>query len=58
MKVIIVDNAESLDSKTTAIISDWAEKSSLLVILLKVADVPESLEDGIVYVREGEVVTK
>jgi chromosome segregation ATPase len=57
MKVIVVDNAESLDSKTTEIISKWAETAQFLVLLLKVADVPENLEDGIIYVREGEIVT-
>jgi len=58
LKVLVVDNAESLDGKTTAAISKWAEKSSFLVILLKVADMPENLEDGIIYLKEGEVVTK
>jgi DNA repair ATPase RecN len=57
MKVIAVDNAESLDSKTTEIISKWAEKAQFLVLLLKVAEIPENLEDGIIYVREGEIVT-
>jgi hypothetical protein len=37
MKVLVVDNAESLDDVTTDIISKWAEKSGFLVILLKVA---------------------
>jgi hypothetical protein len=58
MKVLVVDNAESLDGKTTEAISKWAEKSSFLVILLKVADMPESLEEGIIYLKEGEVLTK
>jgi hypothetical protein len=58
MKVIVVDNCESLDRNTTAAISDWAEKSGFLVIMLKVAEIPDDMEDGIVYVREGEVVTK
>jgi hypothetical protein len=57
LKVLVVDNAESLDGKTTGAISAWAEKEEFLVILLKVADVPEELEEGIIYVREGEVVT-
>jgi chromosome segregation ATPase len=58
MKVLIVDNAESLDETTTEAISTWAEKSKYLVILLKVASVPETIEDGIIYVKEGEIVTK
>jgi hypothetical protein len=58
MKVIAVDNGESLDSETTGIIAEWADKSQFLVIILKVADVPDELEDGIIYVREGEVVKK
>jgi hypothetical protein len=58
MKVLVVDNAESLDSNTTAAISEWAENSKYLVILLKVADMPEELEEGIIYLKEGEVVTK
>jgi hypothetical protein len=58
MKVIVVDNAESLDEKTTSAISKWAETANFLVILLKVAEIPDNLEDGIVYVREGEVLTK
>jgi len=57
MKVLVVDNAESLDSETTSIISDWAEKSAFLVILLKVADMPESLEEGIIYLKDGEAIT-
>jgi chromosome segregation ATPase len=56
LKVLVVDNAESLDGKTTGAISAWAEKEEFLVILLKVADVPEELEEGIIYVREGEVI--
>jgi DNA repair exonuclease SbcCD ATPase subunit len=58
MKVLIVDNAESLDDKTTQAISVWAEKSNYLVILLKVASIPDDLEDGIIYVKEGEVLAK
>lgn len=57
-KVLIVDNAESLDENTQAIISDWAAKSGFLVILLKVGQVPEELEDGIIYLKEGEVIVK
>jgi DNA repair exonuclease SbcCD ATPase subunit len=57
MKVLVVDNAESLDSDTTAAISKWAEKNEFLVILLKVADVPAKLEEGIIYLKEGEVIT-
>jgi hypothetical protein len=58
LKVLVVDNAESLDEKTTDAISKWAEKAEYLVILLKVASVPEDLEEGIIYLKEGEVVTK
>jgi hypothetical protein len=58
MKVLIVDNAESLDEKTTGAISKWAETSGFLVILLKVALVPEKLEEQIIYIKEGEVFTK
>jgi len=58
LKVLVVDNAESLDEKTTKAISDWAEKSKFLVILLKVASIPEELEDGIIYIKEGEIVKK
>jgi len=58
MKVIVVDNAETLDEKTTAAISDWSEKNQFLVLLLKVATVPETLEDGIIYVKDGEVIAK
>jgi hypothetical protein len=58
MKVLVVDNAESLDGDTTAAISKWAEKNEFLVILLKVADVPAEMEEGIIYLKEGEVMTK
>jgi hypothetical protein len=58
LKVLVVDNAESLDEKTTKAISGWAETAQFLVILLKVASVPEELEEGIIYIREGEVLTK
>jgi DNA repair exonuclease SbcCD ATPase subunit len=57
MKVLVVDNAESLDKETTGIISNWAGKNQFLVILLKVADLPEELEEGIIYLKEGEVLT-
>jgi hypothetical protein len=57
MKILVVDSAESLDSDTTAAISRWAEKNQFLVILLKVADIPDSLEEGIIYIKEGEVLT-
>ncbi len=58
MKVLVVDNAESLDLKTVTAISDWAEKAGFLVIMLKVAEMPEELEEGIIYLKEGEVITK
>jgi hypothetical protein len=58
MKVLVVDNAESLDEDTTAVISKWAENSGFLIILLKVAKIPEELEDGIIYIKEGEVIKK
>lgn len=58
MKILVVDNAESLDEETQKTMSDWAEKAGFLVILLKVGKVPEDLEEGIIYVKEGEVITK
>jgi hypothetical protein len=58
MKVLVVDNAESLDTKTTDTITSWAEKAGFLVIMLRVAEVPDELEDGVIYIREGEVLTK
>jgi hypothetical protein len=56
IRVIVVDNAESLDENTVAAISEWAESASYLVILLKVASIPEELEEGIIYLKEGEVL--
>jgi DNA repair ATPase RecN len=58
MKVLVVDNAESLDTETTNTITHWAEKSGFLVIMLRVAEVPEELEEGVIYIREGEVLKK
>jgi DNA repair exonuclease SbcCD ATPase subunit len=57
LRVLVVDNAESLDDVTTGVISKWAENSGFLVILLKIANVPEELEDGIIYVKEGEIIS-
>jgi hypothetical protein len=37
---------------------DWAEKAGFLVITLRVAEAPETLEEGVIYLKEGEVVTK
>jgi len=58
MKVLVVDNAESLDAKTSGAITNWAEKAGFLVIMLRVAEVPDELEEGVIYIREGEVLTK
>lgn len=58
LKMLIVDNAESLDKKTTDVISTWAERNCFLVVLLKVAEIPEELEDNIIYIKEGEVCKK
>ena len=58
LKILVVDNAESLDEKNTNVISEWAEESGFLVILLKVAQIPEKLEDDIIYIKEGEILTK
>ena len=58
MKVLVADNAESLDTKTTEAITKWADGAGFLVIMLKVAEVPETLEEGIIYLKEGEVVAK
>jgi DNA transposition AAA+ family ATPase len=58
IRILVVDNAESLDSETTESISKWAEKAGFLVILLKVSDVPENLEEGIIYVKDGDVINK
>ncbi|GHU67369.1 hypothetical protein FACS189447_09500 [Spirochaetia bacterium] len=57
LRVIAVDNAESLDDATTKVISNWADTHQFLVILLKVASLPEELEDDVIYVKEGEVIT-
>jgi hypothetical protein len=56
LKVLCVDNAESLDKKNTGVITAWAEKAGFLIILLRVAEIPESLEEWIIYVKEGEVL--
>jgi chromosome segregation ATPase len=58
LKVLVVDNAESLDKYTTDTITGWAENAGFLVILLRVAEVPETLEDGIIYIKEGEIFAK
>jgi chromosome segregation ATPase len=58
LKILVVDNGESLDQTVISAISKWAEKSSFLVILLKVAEIPEEMEDQIIYIKEGEIVTK
>jgi hypothetical protein len=58
MKVLVVDNAESLDAKTTETITAWADTAGFLVIMLRVAEMPEELEEGVIYIREGEVLTK
>jgi rRNA maturation endonuclease Nob1 len=58
MKVLVVDNAESLDAKTSGAITNWAEKAGFLVIMLRVAEIPDELEEGVIYIREGEVLTK
>jgi hypothetical protein len=58
MKVLCVDNGESLDSSAVKAISDWAEKSNFMVIILKVGEVPAEIDDDIIYVREGEILTK
>jgi hypothetical protein len=58
MKVLVVDNAESLDAETTGTFTTWAEKAGFLVIMLRVAEVPEELEEGVIYIREGEVLKK
>jgi hypothetical protein len=56
MKVLVVDNAESLDAETTGAITRWAEKAGFLVIMLRVAETPEEREEGVIYIREGEVL--
>jgi hypothetical protein len=58
MKVFVVDNAESLDSKTTGAITRWSENAGFLVIMLRVADASGPVEDGVIYIKEGEVTTK
>jgi hypothetical protein len=58
MKVLAVDSAESLDAETTDTITKWAEKARFLAIMLLAAEVPEELEEGIIDIREGEVLTK
>ena len=57
IKALVIDNAESLDETHQAIISEWAEKTGFLVILLKVGIVPEAMEEGIIYLKNGEVIT-
>ena len=57
IKALVIDNAESLDETHLAIISEWAEKSGFLVILLKVGAVPEEMEEGIIYLKNGEIVS-
>ncbi|MGP1594750.1 MAG: AAA family ATPase [Treponema sp.] len=56
IKTIVIDNAESLDVESIAVISKWAAQSHFLVILLKVREVPEEKEAGVIYLKNGEVV--
>ena len=56
IKTLVIDNAESLDAESIAVISKWAAQSDFLVILLKVGEVPEEKEAGIIYLKNGEVV--
>jgi len=56
LKILVIDNAESLDETHTKIISDWAEKSGFLVIMLKVGSIPENPDDDVIYLKDGEVL--
>jgi DNA repair exonuclease SbcCD ATPase subunit len=58
IKVIVVDNGESLDSNTMDAITIWSESAGFLIVILKVADVPSDLEEGIIYVKDGAVISK
>lgn len=56
LKVMVVDNAESLDEVHTKLISELAEKHDFLIIMLKVGGIPEDLEENIIYIKDGNIV--
>ena len=56
LKVMVVDNAESLDEVRTKLISELAEKHDFLIIMLKVGGIPEDLEENIIYIKDGNIV--
>lgn len=56
LKVMVVDNAESLDEVHTKLISELAEKHGFLIIMLKVGSIPEEMEENIIYIKDGSIV--
>ena len=56
LKVMVVDNAESLDEVHTKLISELAEKHRFLIIMLKVGSIPEEMEENIIYIKDGSIV--
>jgi len=58
LKVMVVDNAESLDAVHTKLISELAEKHDFLIIMLKVGSIPEEIEENIIYIKDGNIIKK
>ena len=56
LKVMVVDNAESLDEVHTKLISELAEKHGFLIIMLKVGSIPEEMEENIIYIKDGSIM--
>ena len=56
LKIMVIDNAESLDEVHTKLISKLAEEHGFLIIMLKVGEVPDEKEEGIIYIKDGNIV--
>ena len=56
LKIMVIDNAESLDETHTRLISKLAEDNGFLILMLKVGEVPDDLEEGVIYIKDGAIL--
>lgn len=58
LRAICINNGESYDKESLKSLEEWSQKHDIQVFIAIVDEIPETMEDGVFYIEEGNVITQ
>lgn len=57
LRAIFIDRGEAYDSSSLKELGKWAEDNNIQALITIVSDIPETLEDGVFYIEDGDLLS-